>query len=64
MNLPIKKMEDNFSEKLFSLNPKEVFVIDKIENFNWQPNLENHFIKTDTINKNLAKCLKQTIKTK
>jgi acetolactate decarboxylase len=60
----LKKLEDDFSEKLLSLNPKEAFVIDKIENFNWQPILENHFIKTDTINKNLAKCLKQTIKTK
>jgi acetolactate decarboxylase len=54
----LKKLEDDFSEKLLSLNPEEAFVIDKIEKFNWQPILENHFIKTDTINKNLAKCHK------
>jgi formylmethanofuran dehydrogenase subunit E len=52
----LKKLEDDFSDKLLSSNPREIFVIDKIENFNWQPLLKNNFIKTDVVNKKLPLC--------
>ena len=51
----LKKLEDDFSDKLLSLNAKDIFVIEEIENFNWQPYLKNTFIKTDVINKGLPK---------
>lgn len=49
----LKKLEDDFSDKLLSLDAKEIFVIEEIENFNWQPYLKNNFIKTDVINKEM-----------
>lgn len=52
----LKKMEDAFSEKLLTLNPKEAFIIETIKSFNWQPILDNNFIKSDIINKSLPSC--------
>lgn len=51
----LKKLEDDFSDKLLSLDAKEIFVIEEIENFNWQPYLKNNFIKTDVINKEMPR---------
>lgn len=50
----LKKLEDDFSNKLLSLNITSLFDIDKIENFAWQPVLDNKFIKTDVLNKNVT----------
>ncbi|MFV8339517.1 formylmethanofuran dehydrogenase subunit E family protein [Flavobacterium sp. LB3P21] len=52
----LKKLEDDFTDKLLTLEPKEIFVIEEIENFNWQPLLKNNFIKTDVINKEMPLC--------
>lgn len=47
----LKKMEDDFTNKLLSSEPKKLFDIEEIYNFEWQPSLNNDFIKTDVINK-------------
>jgi acetolactate decarboxylase len=52
----LHKMEDNFSEKLLASNPKNIFIIDEILNFNWNPVLKNTFIKTDILNKQKPNC--------
>ncbi|MEX2411631.1 MAG: hypothetical protein WD607_09750 [Candidatus Paceibacterota bacterium] len=49
----LKKMEDDFSTFLLDANPTELFVIEKLNDFKWKPQLENQFIKTDIINKNI-----------
>ncbi|MFN3757061.1 MAG: formylmethanofuran dehydrogenase subunit E family protein [Flavobacterium sp.] len=50
----LKKLEDDFSDKLLSSNITSLFDIDKIENFTWKPVLDNKFIKTDVLNKNVT----------
>ncbi len=52
----LKKLEDDFSKKLLSTNGKENFIIEEITHFNWQPVLNNNYIKTDIINKNKSTC--------
>ncbi len=52
----LKKMENNFSKKLLSTNPKDNFTVTEISDFKWHPILKNDFVKTDILNKNKAKC--------
>ncbi|MFD1553292.1 hypothetical protein DNU06_06410 [Putridiphycobacter roseus] len=54
----LKFLEDEFSKKLLSTNPKENFSITKLKDFKWNPILKNTYIKTDIINKNKSKCTK------
>lgn len=50
------KLEEAFSKKMLDSNPKDDFIIEEIFNFSWKPQLQNNFIKTDTINKNSLPC--------
>jgi acetolactate decarboxylase len=52
----LKKLEDDFSALLLSSAPADLFMVEKINDFKWEPVLENKFIKTDIINKALALC--------
>ncbi len=52
----LKKMEDNFSKKLLSSNPKNNFTVTQITNFEWKPVLKNDYVKTDILNKNKSNC--------
>jgi acetolactate decarboxylase len=52
----LKKLEYQFTEILFKSNPKNIFTITEIENFDWKPNIKNDYLKTDIINKNSTKC--------
>ena len=52
----LKKLEDDFSEWLLSSAPADLFIVDNINDFNWQPVLENTFTKTDILNNNLKPC--------
>jgi acetolactate decarboxylase len=54
----LKQMEDNFSEKLLSTNPKDNFTVIELDSFEWNPILKNDFTKTDVLNKNKEKCNK------
>jgi len=52
----LKKMEDDFSEKLLSTNPKDNFTVTEIADFEWKPILKNDYTKTDILNKNKPNC--------
>lgn len=54
----LKQLEDEFSEKLLTENPKTNFTVKEITNFKWQPVLKNDYTKTDVLNKNKEKCNK------
>ena len=54
----LKKMENDFSNKLLSSNPKDNFSVTEITDFEWKPVLKNDYIKTDILNKNKSKCNK------
>ena len=41
---------------LRQLCTQDLFIIDEIIKFDWQPKLQNTFIKTDVVNKNKQKC--------
>jgi acetolactate decarboxylase len=49
-------MEDDFSKKLLSTNPKDNFSVTEITDFEWKPVLKNDYPKTDILNKNKSKC--------
>ncbi len=55
----LKQLEYDFSEKLLSGHPSNNFSITKLEDFTWNPVLQNDFIKTDIINKDMKACEKQ-----
>ncbi|HFB99641.1 MAG TPA: hypothetical protein ENJ53_02440 [Phaeodactylibacter sp.] len=52
----LKKLEDDFSKKLLSSNPKDNFTVTEINNFEWNPVLKNDYTKTDILNKNKSNC--------
>ncbi len=52
----LKKMEDDFSEFLLKNNPTENFTIRELKDFEWNPVLQNDFVKTDILNKNKSTC--------
>ncbi len=52
----LKKLEDNFTKQLYHYEPSKIFTVTKIDNFNWQPNTNNNYIKTDILNKQQPKC--------
>jgi len=54
----LKKMEDDFSKKLLTSNPKELFTVTEIKGFEWNPVLKSDYLKTDIINKNSKPCTK------
>ncbi len=41
---------------LRQLCTQDLFIIDEIIKFDWQPKLQNTFINTDVVNKNKQKC--------
>ncbi len=53
----LKQLEDGFTEKLLSTNPKDHFSVTEIIDFQWNPELRNDFIKTDILNKEKLKCI-------
>ena len=52
----LKKLEDGFSKKLLSEDPKKNFTVTEIKDFKWQPILKNDYLKTDILNKDAKKC--------
>jgi acetolactate decarboxylase len=52
----LHKMENKFSQQLLASSPQQIFVVEEIVNFIWQPLLQNTFIKTDVLNKQKNKC--------
>lgn len=54
----LRKMEDDFTQKLLQTNAKENFVLQEIPNFTWQQKTNSHYLKTDILNKNKEACSK------
>jgi len=52
----LKQLEDDFSHKLLSEDPKNNFIVKEITNFEWKPILKNDYTKTDVLNKNKPEC--------
>lgn len=52
----LKKLEDNFSHFLLTHPVNDVFEIQVMKNFNWQPKPKNDYMKSDIINKNSSCC--------
>ncbi len=52
----LKKLEDDFAQKLLQSNPKENFTVTQVNDFKWNPILKNDYLKTDVLNKNKPKC--------
>jgi formylmethanofuran dehydrogenase subunit E len=52
----LKGLEDDFTQKLLSTNPKVNFTVTELTDFEWKPVLKNNYIKTDILNKNISRC--------
>jgi formylmethanofuran dehydrogenase subunit E len=52
----LKKLEAAFSKTMLESNTSEIFIVEEILNFSWKPRLQNNFIKTDILNKNIGSC--------
>lgn len=52
----LKKLEDDFSALLLSSEASDLFIVEKLNDFKWEPVLKNKFVKTDIINKALPLC--------
>jgi formylmethanofuran dehydrogenase subunit E len=53
----LKKMENRFLEQLLASNPRDLFIVDQISNYRWNPVLSGSFLKTDIVNKGIPDCL-------
>ncbi|MEO8414821.1 MAG: formylmethanofuran dehydrogenase subunit E family protein [Ginsengibacter sp.] len=54
----LKKMEDDFTKYLLTHKAEKMFTVSTLDNFTWQPILNNTFLKTDIINKDKPNCNK------
>lgn len=52
----LKKLEDDFTVSLLNSNPNEIFTVSIMDNFEWQPNPKNDYLKIDILNKYLPNC--------
>lgn len=52
----LRKLEDKFAAFLLSSVPSDLFEVKEINDYTWNPNPKNNYIKTDILNKNLPKC--------
>lgn len=52
----LHSLENKFSQQLLASDPQDIFILEEIPNFIWQPVLQNTFIKTDVLNKQKQKC--------
>lgn len=53
----LRKLENDFSKLLLSKKSADLYLIEELIAYKWDPILKNNFIKTDILNKNLLKCL-------
>lgn len=52
----LRALEDDFTDYLFATSSNEIFSLEEIHDFDWNPNFNKAFIKTDIVNKNLQHC--------
>ncbi len=49
----LKRLEEDYSQKLKKSKPESNFIVRQLDNYKWAPVLNNSFIKTDVINKDV-----------
>jgi formylmethanofuran dehydrogenase subunit E len=54
----LRTLENTFTKQLYKSDPNKIFDVKKIDNFIWQPNAKNTFLKTDILNKQQPNCNK------
>lgn len=52
----LRALENDFTDYLFATSSNEIFSVEEIFNFKWNPNFIKTFIKTDVVNKELQPC--------
>lgn len=52
----LRSKEDQYTNFLLGTNPKDIFEVTELKDFQWKPKLKNTFVKTDILNKNAIKC--------
>jgi len=52
----LRQLEDEFTRFLLESNPHEIFTIEQLNAFEWNPILRHDFLKTDVLNKRLEAC--------
>ncbi len=52
----LKLLEDDFTDFLLRSNPEKLFTISEIDDFVWNPNPKNDYLKSDILNKNIPDC--------
>lgn len=52
----LRKLEDDFTQTLIQSNPSHLFTLKEIPNFEWNPKIQNDYLKTDILNKHLPDC--------
>ncbi|MCA1762475.1 MAG: formylmethanofuran dehydrogenase subunit E family protein [Flavobacteriales bacterium] len=52
----LKLMEDDFTDFLLRSNPEKLFTVSEINDFVWNPNPKNDYLKSDILNKNAPDC--------
>lgn len=52
----LRALEDAFTEYLYQASPSEVFSLQELNDFTWQPVFGNEYLKTDILNKHTAVC--------
>lgn len=52
----LKLLEDDFTDFLLRSNPEKLFTVSEIDDFVWNPNPKNDYLKSDILNKNIPDC--------
>ena len=52
----LRKLEDDFTQRLIQSDPTTLFTVKEIQHFEWNPRSKSDYLKTDILNKNLPDC--------
>jgi len=52
----LRDWENDFTKVLLNLEPEDLFTLQTLRDFDWQPNSKHDHIKSDVLNKNLPHC--------
>ncbi len=52
----LQQLENDFQRTILTSKPTDLFMVEEISKFSWNPLFNNTFLKTDIVNKNLPTC--------
>ena len=55
----LRVLEDRYMKKLFSTNMDELFIVEVLTDFKWEPKTKYDYLKSDIVNKRLKRCKKE-----